>query len=61
MWSLVEPQQQCKNPLKPACSNKDIAVYLQVDQELLPLCQQCWFSLAETEIDLNKENLGVKK
>jgi hypothetical protein len=59
---LVEqPQQQCRNPLNPNCGNKNIAVYLQVDQDRLPLCQQCWFSLAETELDWNKENLVVKK
>ncbi|MDR1993165.1 MAG: hypothetical protein LBQ98_06710 [Nitrososphaerota archaeon] len=41
--------EQCRNPLKPKCQNKDIAVYLQINQENLPLCQQCWTTLAESD------------
>ncbi|MDR2720295.1 MAG: hypothetical protein LBC03_05790 [Nitrososphaerota archaeon] len=40
--------EQCKNPKKPECQNKDIIVYLQINQEKTPICQQCWFALAET-------------
>ncbi|MDR0460882.1 MAG: hypothetical protein LBH62_05545 [Nitrososphaerota archaeon] len=49
--------EQCKNPLKPQCNNEDIVVYLQIDQEKRPICQQCWNQLAETAIDWNPENL----
>jgi len=50
--SLME---QCKNPLNPECNNKDIAVYLQINQEKVPICQHCWNQLAETTIEWNQE------
>ncbi|MCL1969960.1 MAG: hypothetical protein FWF66_00590 [Candidatus Bathyarchaeota archaeon] len=49
--------EQCKNPLKPGCPNKDIAVYLQITQEKLSICQQCWTILSETTEDWDKETL----
>ena len=47
--------EQCKNPLNPKCQNKDIALYVQINQEKIAICQQCWLDLSETTEDWNKE------
>ncbi|MDR1993616.1 MAG: hypothetical protein LBQ98_09055 [Nitrososphaerota archaeon] len=39
--------ERCQNPLKPECNNQNIALYLQVNQEKLAICQQCWHEIAE--------------
>ncbi|MDR2202812.1 MAG: hypothetical protein LBE76_00600 [Nitrososphaerota archaeon] len=47
--------EQCKNPLNPKCQSKDIVLYLQINQEKIAICQQCWIDLSETTEDWNKE------
>jgi len=34
---------------------KDIALYLQINQEKIPIGQHCWNQLAETTIEWNQE------
>jgi len=51
--------EQCKNPQKLECHNKDIIVYLQINQEKTPICQQCWFELADANIEWDENGLRV--
>ncbi|MDR2204197.1 MAG: hypothetical protein LBE76_07915 [Nitrososphaerota archaeon] len=43
--------EHCQNPLNPECNNQNIVLYIQVNQEKLATCQQCWNQLAETTIE----------
>jgi len=49
--------EQCCNPIKPDCNNRDIVVYIQIASERLPVCRQCWENLAETNIEWGQEGL----
>ncbi|MDR1993079.1 MAG: hypothetical protein LBQ98_06235 [Nitrososphaerota archaeon] len=41
--------EQCKNPWKHVCTSEDIKLYIQINGENLPICQQCWGQLADQE------------
>jgi hypothetical protein len=37
----------CKNPFKKiTCENENIKVYIQINDENLPICEQCWIDLS---------------
>jgi len=43
--------EQCRNFLKPKCGCTDIVLYIQLDSERLPICENCWPELAELTED----------
>lgn len=47
----------CHNPLKTNCESNNIAVYIQVGTEKLPICRTCWIELAESDIEWNEDGL----
>jgi len=47
----VEVLERCKNPYKHKCSSENIKLYILLKGEKLPICRQCWSSLAEQEGD----------
>ena len=49
--------EQCKNPLKPECHNENIMLYIQINQEKLPICQQCWNAIAETTYEWGEDTI----
>jgi len=53
--------EQCKNPLKPKCTNKEVGVYLQIGQGRLAICHQCWADIAESNVELDEEGLKTKE
>jgi len=54
--------EQCRNLLKPACNCVDILLYIIVGSEKIPLCQQCWCELAESDnVEWGEEGLRVKE
>jgi hypothetical protein len=53
--------EQCKNPLKPNCHQEEIVVYIQIGQEKLPLCCQCWTEMAESNVEWDEEGLKTEK
>jgi len=53
--------EHCKNPLKPECHNENILLYMQINQEKLPICQQCWNAIAETTYEWGEDTLMEKE
>jgi hypothetical protein len=51
----------CHNPLKTNCESNDIAVYIQVGAEKLPICRTCWIELAESDIEWDEDGLSAIK
>jgi hypothetical protein len=43
--------EHCKNPWKETCKNGNITLYILFKGEKLPICRQCWSTIAEEEID----------
>jgi len=57
----VSLMEQCKNPLKPKCPNDDIVAYIQIGQERLPLCHQCWIDMAESSVEWGEDGLKTEE
>ncbi|MCX8150620.1 MAG: hypothetical protein N3D85_03860 [Candidatus Bathyarchaeota archaeon] len=41
--------EHCKNPLKNTCHSENIKLYIMVKGQKLPICNQCWIHLANSE------------
>ncbi|MCW4006101.1 MAG: hypothetical protein NWF04_05850 [Candidatus Bathyarchaeota archaeon] len=41
--------EHCENPWNDACSSENIKLYIMVDGEKRPICQQCWTDIADNE------------
>ncbi|MFB3890155.1 MAG: hypothetical protein ACE14S_11740 [Candidatus Bathyarchaeia archaeon] len=41
--------EHCKNPWKNDCHSENITLYIVVKGEKLPICRQCWTSIADKE------------
>jgi len=40
----------CQNPWKrKPCENTDIAVYIQYNGRILPICMECWKRIAKSK------------
>ena len=52
--------EKCRNPLKPSCKRKDIAVYMLVGDEILPICEGCWRSMAEMDVEWGEDGFKVR-
>jgi hypothetical protein len=52
---LSEPSQldreMCKNPWNGRCENTDVALYICYKGEMLPICRECWTSIASEDIE----------
>jgi len=42
--------EHCQNPWKNKCSSEDIKLYIIMKGEKLPICTQCWSSIADKDI-----------
>jgi hypothetical protein len=42
--------EHCKNPWKNKCGGENIKLYIMFKGEKLPICRQCWSSIAEKEV-----------
>ncbi|MCL2134453.1 MAG: hypothetical protein FWH37_02700 [Candidatus Bathyarchaeota archaeon] len=45
----------------PNCRQEEIVVYIQIGQEKLPPCRQCWTEMAESTIEWDEEGLKTEK
>lgn len=52
--------EKCRNSLKPSCRRKDIAVYIRAGDEILPICEGCWRSLAEMDMELGEDGFKLR-
>jgi hypothetical protein len=43
--------EQCQNPWKDMCNSENIKLYIVVKGEKLPICKQCWTSIADKEME----------
>jgi len=43
--------EHCKNPWNDNCKSENIKLYIVVKGEKLPICRQCWSSLAEKDME----------
>ena len=43
--------ESCRSPLNPNCGNTDIAVYIVVGDERLPICSKCWRVIADGDYE----------
>jgi hypothetical protein len=43
--------EHCKNPWKQKCKSENIKLYILFKGEKLPICRQCWSSIAEKNVD----------
>ena len=49
-----------RNPLKPSCGRKDIAVYIRAGDKILPICEECWRSLAEMDVEWGEDGFKLR-
>jgi len=54
-------EEQCRNFLKPNCKNTNITLYIQLDSDKLPICQQCWCELSELPVEWPKEGAKIEE
>jgi len=43
--------ENCKNPWNGECKNTDIEVYIYYKDKRLPICRDCWSTIAEDDIE----------
>jgi hypothetical protein len=43
--------EHCKNPWKGKCESENIQLYIRFKGEKLPICKQCWGSIADKELE----------
>jgi len=43
--------ERCKNPWKSDCENENIKLYIIYRGEKLPICQCCWESIADKDVN----------
>lgn len=53
-------EEKCRNPLKPECEGRDIAVYIQAGSERLPICRECWMALAEEDVEWDERGMRFR-
>jgi hypothetical protein len=54
-------EEKCRNPLKPECESRDIAVYVQAGSERLPICRRCWELLAEEDVEWDENGIRFRR
>lgn len=42
--------RRCRNPWNGQCKNTDIEVCIYYNEELLPICRDCWLEIAEKDL-----------
>jgi hypothetical protein len=43
--------ERCKNPWKHNCKSENIKLYILFKGEKLPICRQCWSTLADKDVE----------
>lgn len=43
--------EHCKNPWKSKCRSENIKLYILFKGEKLPICKQCWGTIADKELE----------
>jgi len=51
--------ESCRNPLNPNCKNTDIAVYIMVGDERLPICSKCWRAIADEDYEWGEDGFKL--
>lgn len=46
---------KCQNPWNPHCNNTDIVVFIRYKDETLPICQECWNKIADSDLEWGEE------
>jgi hypothetical protein len=41
----------CASPLNPSCGSRDILLYIIWHKQRLPICEECWRILAESDLE----------
>jgi hypothetical protein len=52
--------EKCCNPLKPSCGKEDIAVTIMAGDRMLPICGECWRTLAEIDAEWGEDGFKVR-
>jgi hypothetical protein len=52
-WNTFEVtiMEHCKNPWKGKCESENIQLYIRFKGEKIPICRQCWGSIADKELE----------
>jgi hypothetical protein len=50
-----------QKPSKTKLHQEEIVVYIQIGQEKLPLCRQCWTEMAESNVEWDEEGLKTER
>lgn len=63
MQNPKEPEkaEQCRNPWNTSCTNTNITVYIVYRGERLPICSNCWDTIAESEAEWGEETAQIQK
>jgi hypothetical protein len=48
---VVTKLEQCQNPWNGSCNSENINLYIMVKGEKLPICRQCWTSIADKDVE----------
>ncbi|MCJ7613922.1 hypothetical protein MUO71_04055 [Candidatus Bathyarchaeota archaeon] len=51
MATLTQSNENCKTPWKERCKNSDIEVYIYYKNKRIPICRNCWSSIAEKDVE----------
>jgi hypothetical protein len=43
--------EHCKNPWESHCDREDIKLYIQLNGEKLPICEECWGHIADQDVE----------
>jgi len=61
-------KESCRSPLNPNCGNTDIAVYIVIGDERLPIYSKCWRAIADGDYEwgeggfkLHGEEIGKRR
>ncbi|MDH5462156.1 MAG: hypothetical protein OEZ29_06850 [Candidatus Bathyarchaeota archaeon] len=42
--------EHCRNPWNGKCKNTDIQLYIYYKGRQLPICKECWFEIADRDV-----------
>jgi hypothetical protein len=49
MSTKPKTDKQCHNPWKEECVSENIKLYIQLEGTNLPICQECWIKIADSD------------
>ncbi|MCL2869120.1 MAG: hypothetical protein FWF27_06790 [Candidatus Bathyarchaeota archaeon] len=43
--------EHCQNPWKDTCHQEQIKLYIQINGEIIPICEHCWSKIADQDTE----------